>query len=50
VQRHPAQAIKGSVKYIYHYGDKPEELFDLSKDPLEKHNLANDSAKEETDS
>jgi len=41
-------SIKGSVKYIYHYGDKPEELFDLSKDPLEKHNLANEGAKEET--
>jgi lipoteichoic acid synthase len=29
-------SIKGDEKYIHHYGDRPEELFDLSEDPLEK--------------
>jgi arylsulfatase A-like enzyme len=33
-------SIKGTEKYIYHFDDKPEELFDLSKDPTEKNNLA----------
>ncbi len=33
-------SIKGTEKYIYHFDDKPEELFDLSKDPAEKNNLA----------
>jgi lipoteichoic acid synthase len=32
-------SIEGEEKYIYHYGDEPEELFDLSEDPLEKNNL-----------
>ncbi len=36
-------SIKGDKKYIYHYGDQPDELFDLSKDPLEKRNLAQES-------
>jgi lipoteichoic acid synthase len=33
-------SIEDDEKYIYHYGDEPEELFDLSEDPLEKNNLA----------
>jgi len=33
-------SIEGTGKYIYHYGDRPDELFDLSKDSLEEHNLA----------
>jgi lipoteichoic acid synthase len=33
-------SIEGEEKYVYHYGDRPEELFDLSEDPLEKDNLA----------
>ncbi len=33
-------SIKGTEKYVYHFDDKPEELFDLSKDPAEKNNLA----------
>jgi lipoteichoic acid synthase len=32
-------SIRDDKKYIYHYGDEPEELFDLSEDPLEKNNL-----------
>jgi lipoteichoic acid synthase len=42
-------SIKGSEKYIYHYDNQPEEVFDLSKDPLEKHNLASLYSKEELD-
>src|SRR5919202_1708682 len=41
--------IKGTEKYIYHYGNWPDEVFDLSKDPLEEHNLADEFGKEEID-
>ncbi len=40
-------SVKGSEKYIYHYGDQPDELFDLSKDPLEEHNLASERREKE---
>ena len=40
---------KGNEKYIYNYGDQPDEVFDLSKDPLEKHNLADTYSKEDLD-
>jgi glucan phosphoethanolaminetransferase (alkaline phosphatase superfamily) len=33
-------SIRGFEKYIYHYGNRPDELFDLSGDPLEQENLA----------
>ena len=33
-------SITGTEKYIYHFGNLPEEFYDLSKDPLEKRNLA----------
>ena len=39
-------SIKGTEKYIYHFDDKPEELFDLSKDSAEKNNLAAQNPKE----
>jgi arylsulfatase A-like enzyme len=42
-------SIKGNEKYIYHYKERPEEVFDLSKDPLEKRNLAEEYGKEELD-
>jgi hypothetical protein len=41
--------IKGSEKYIYHYGNQPDEIFDLSQDPLEKQNLASLYSEEELD-
>ena len=42
-------SIEGSEKYIYHFGERPEEVFDLAKDPLERHNLASERSKEELD-
>lgn len=33
-------SIKGDEKYIYYYGNKQEEFFDLSEDPHEKENIA----------
>ncbi|MBV9455243.1 MAG: LTA synthase family protein, partial [Rubrobacter sp.] len=42
-------SIKGSEKYIYHYDHQPEEVFDLSEDPLEEHNIASLYSKEELD-
>jgi lipoteichoic acid synthase len=39
-------SIKGFEKYIYHYDNQPDEFFDLSKDPLEEHNFADERAKE----
>jgi lipoteichoic acid synthase len=39
-------SIKGYEKYIHHYGDQPDEFFDLSVDPLEKRNLADERAEE----
>jgi phosphoglycerol transferase MdoB-like AlkP superfamily enzyme len=42
-------SIQGYEKYIYHYGDQPDEIFDLSKDPHEEHDLAGEYSKEELD-
>jgi lipoteichoic acid synthase len=42
-------SLKGTEKYIYHYDNQPEEVFDLSKDPLEEHNLADEYSKEDLD-
>jgi lipoteichoic acid synthase len=40
-------SLKGSEKYVhYYYDDRSDELFDLSEDPLEKHNLADDRGQE----
>jgi lipoteichoic acid synthase len=39
-------SIKGYEKYIHHYGDQPDEFFDLSEDPLERRNLADERAEE----
>ncbi|CAN5756845.1 sulfatase-like hydrolase/transferase [soil metagenome] len=32
--------IEGQEKYIYYYGNKKEEFYDLAKDPLERKNIA----------
>jgi len=40
-------SLKGTEKYIHHYGDQPDEIFDLSKDPLEQRNLAGERGIEE---
>ncbi|MDN5696487.1 MAG: sulfatase-like hydrolase/transferase [Rubrobacter sp.] len=32
-------SLEGDMKYIYNYGDRPDELYDLSRDPLEQNNL-----------
>jgi arylsulfatase A-like enzyme len=42
-------SIKGTEKYIHHYGNRPGELFDLSKDPSERENLVGERSKEEMD-
>ena len=42
-------SLKGTEKYIYHYGDQPDELFDLSEDPFEQHNLTGERDKKELD-
>src|SRR5215218_305082 len=42
-------SIKGEEKYIYHYDTQPEEVFDLSKDPLEQNNLTDEYRKEDLD-
>lgn len=38
-------SINGDEKYIYYYGNKKEEFFDLSKDPHEKNNIADQQPK-----
>jgi phosphoglycerol transferase MdoB-like AlkP superfamily enzyme len=42
-------SINGDEKYIYHYDNQPEEVYDLSNDPLEEQNLADEYSKEELD-
>jgi len=40
-------SITGSEKFIHHYGNQPDEIFDLSKDPPEQWNLAGERDIEE---
>ena len=42
-------SLKGEEKYVYNYGNQPDEVFNLSKDPLEENNLASLYSKEELD-
>jgi lipoteichoic acid synthase len=42
-------SLKGTEKYIYHFGNQPDELFDLSEDPLEQNNLVSERSREELD-
>jgi lipoteichoic acid synthase len=41
--------LKGDEKYIHHYNNEPDELFDLSEDPSEEQNLASEWSKVELD-
>ena len=40
-------SLKGNKKYIYFFGNQPDELYDLSEDPLESRNIANEVSSEE---
>ena len=40
-------SIKGDEKYIYFFGNQPDEVYDLSKDPYEHHDIANQLSAEE---
>jgi lipoteichoic acid synthase len=40
-------SIKGNEKYIYFFGNQPEEVYDISKDPYEHHDLAGELSDEE---
>ncbi len=39
-------SLKGTQKYIYFFDDQPEEVYDLSSDPMERHNLADEKTDE----
>ncbi|MDQ3302228.1 MAG: sulfatase-like hydrolase/transferase, partial [Actinomycetota bacterium] len=39
-------SLEGTEKYVYHFGDNPDELFDLSEDPDERRNLAEERPEE----
>ena len=34
--------IDGTTKYVHHFGNRPDEVFDLAADPGERHNLVAD--------
>jgi len=40
-------SLKGNQKYIYFFGDQPEEVYNLSSDPSESNNLADERSDEE---
>lgn len=42
-------AIRGDEKYIYHYGNRGEEYFDLSEDPHERKNIIAEQDEEKID-
>jgi len=43
-------SIEDGEKYIYHYGNEREEYYDLSEDPLEKENIADEQESEKLES
>ncbi len=42
-------SIKGDEKYIFHYGNEEEEYYDLSEDPDEKNNIADEQDQKKLD-
>jgi arylsulfatase A-like enzyme len=42
-------SIKRDEKYIYHYDNQPEEVFNLSEDPLEEYNIADEYSEADLD-
>ena len=40
-------SLRGDEKYIYHYDHQLEEVFDLSEDPFEAHNIVDERDEEE---
>lgn len=40
-------SLRGDEKYVYHYGNQPDEFYDLSRDPLERDNRAGEMPPEE---
>jgi arylsulfatase A-like enzyme len=39
-------SLNKTEKYVYHFGDNPDEIFDLSEDPDERRNLAGERPQE----
>jgi arylsulfatase A-like enzyme len=39
-------SMRDDKKYIYNYGNKPDEYFDLARDPQERHNIIDQQSEE----